>query len=155
MKRVFALLLLSFIAAGAGAAVAVGDTLPAVTLLDQHGQPAALDESVRVLLFGRDMQANRIAKAALQPKAAHYLPGVQAMYAIDVSGMPGFVTKHFALPKMRKYAYRIFVDSDASATANLPSQKGRITVLYLDHLKVQRIEYADEAADIAAALAQP
>ncbi|MGD9602513.1 MAG: hypothetical protein AB7O21_17695 [Gammaproteobacteria bacterium] len=155
MKKVFALVLLSLLAAGAGATVAVGDTLPAVTLHDQHGQPAPLDDGVRVLLFSRDMKANRLAKAVLQPKAADYLPGVHAMYAIDVSGMPGFVTRNFALPKMRKYAFRIFVDSDASATANLPSQKGRITVLHLDHLKVQRIEYADKAADIAAALAQP
>lgn len=153
MSRIAGLVLLAMFAPlTLAASLAVGDTLAPITLIDQHGESGTLDENVRVLLFSRDMKANKLAKAAFLAKPPQYLPDAKAMYLIDVSGMPSFVTNNFAIPKMRKYGYRIFLDRDAQATTKLPSQKAQITVVHLDHLKVQRVDYADSAADLTQAV---
>lgn len=132
--------------------LANGATLHPFTLDDQHGKPGQVDEHTRVLMFSRDMTANKLAKAAFGAKPAQYLPEAHAMYLIDVSGMPKFVTNTFAIPKMQKYAYRIFLDREATKTTDLPSQKKLVTVVHLDHLKVTSIEYAASADALARAV---
>lgn len=146
MKRMFLGLLMLLPLVGAQAApLAVGDTLQPFTITDQHGKPAQVDQATRLLMFSRDMTANKLAKAAFSQKPAQYLPDAHALYAIDVSGMPKFVTKTFAIPKMQKYVYRIFLDRDASVTTGLPAKKALVTLVHLDQLKVTAIDYASTA----------
>ncbi len=140
----------SFVATAAP--LATGATLQPFIIDDQHGKPGQVDEHTRVLMFSRDMTANKLAKAAFGAKPAPYLDTAHAMYLIDVSGMPKFVTNTFAIPKMQKYVYRIFLDRDATKTTALPSQKKLVTVVHLDHLKVTSIEYAGSADALARAV---
>lgn len=140
------LLLLASCFAGAHAGpLAPGATLAPITIADQHGNEARVDENTRLLMFSRDMGANKLAKTAFGQRPAKYLPDAHAMYLIDVSGMPKFVTNNFAIPKMQKYGYRIFLDRDASRTEALPSRKKEVTLVHLDRLKVTGIEYATSA----------
>tara|TARA_R110002095_G_scaffold72345_1_gene61512 strand:- start:200 stop:694 length:495 start_codon:yes stop_codon:yes gene_type:complete len=129
-----------------------GDELAAFAINDQHGQPVELDEDVRLLMFSRDMGANKLVKKAFLERPGDYLPQHHAVYMIDVSGMPTFVTKTFAIPKMQKYPYRIFLDRDASLTAGLPSRKKRVTLVRLDRLKVTGIDFADTADELTRAV---
>ena len=154
MKRLLATLCLCLSVCGAWSATALeaGDQLNAFTIADQHGKNGHFDEGTRLLLFSRDMSANELAKAAFQPQPVQFLPDAKAMYVIDVSGMPSFVTNNFAIPKMQKYGYRIFLDRDASLTAGLPNQKKSVTLIHLDKLKVTGIEYADTAEALAHAV---
>jgi len=147
------LLPLTVVAFAADTPLAPGATLQAFSIDDQHGKPGEVDEQTRVLMFSRDMTANKLAKAAFGSKPAQYLPEAHAMYLIDVSGMPKFVTNTFAIPKMQKYVYRIFLDRDATKTTALPSQKQLVTVVHLDHLKVTSIEYAASADALTRAVA--
>ena len=129
-----------------------GDELTAFDINDQHGKPGVVDEDVRVLMFSRDMTANKLAKKAFMDRPGDYLPEHHAVYLIDVSGMPGFVTRHFAIPKMQNYPYRIFLDQDASLTTALPSEKKRVTVVHLDKLKVLSVAYADSPEQLTRAV---
>lgn len=125
--------------------IAVGDVIASFDISDQHGKPGVVDEGVRLLMFSRDMTANKLAKKAFMERASDYLPSSHAVYLIDVSGMPKFVTRHFAIPKMQKYPYRIFLDRDATLTASLPSHPEQVTLIRLDKLAITSIEYADSA----------
>lgn len=124
------------------AALQPGDRLTGFTIADQHGKPGQIDESTKLLMFSRDMKANKLAKSAFMSKPADYLPTAHAAYVIDVSGMPKFVTNTFAIPKMQKYGYRIYLDRDATLTTGLPTQKATVTLIHLDRLQVTAIEYA-------------
>jgi len=153
MFRILLPAILALLTGGAFAApLAIGTRLAPHTLSDQHGRTAALDESVRVLLFSRDMQANKLAKSAFMSKPAEYLTSAGAMYVIDVSGMPRFVTNNFAIPKMQKYGYRIFLDRDGTAPPEFPAHKAQVTVVHLDRLVVKEIEYAVTASALNAAV---
>lgn len=131
-----------------------GAPLPGFVLNDQHDKPRAVDAEVRVLLFSRDMGANKLAKAAFLDRPGDFLPTHHAVYAIDLSGMPGFVTNTFAVPKMRGYAYPIALDREGKLTADLPNRKGEVTVIVLDHLQVKSVAYATTAAALVAAVDQ-
>ncbi len=153
MARVILVFLVAFVTGTASAApLAVGDTLQPFSISDQHDHPGKLDATVRVLLVSRDMTANKLAKQAFLPKSADYLPAAHAMYAIDVSGMPGFVTRHFAIPKMQKYGYPIFLDREGTIITDLPTQKSLVTVIKLKQLKVESIEYVNSATALTNAV---
>lgn len=146
------LLLCSFIVAPAvlAASLSEGQVISPLQLSDQHGRPGKIDSATRLVLFSRDMKANKLAKAAFMDRAADYLGTAGTVYLIDVSPMPRFVTRTFAIPKMQKYGYRIYLDREGEDSAAFPSQKGRITAIHLEGLKVTRVEYVDSAAALNA-----
>ncbi|MGE0483910.1 MAG: hypothetical protein AB7Q81_07210 [Gammaproteobacteria bacterium] len=153
------LLLALFLGAAAAAPAApvatpvtVGAALAPMDISDQHGQAGKVDESVRVLMFSRDMTANKLAKKAFLDKPAGYLDQHHAMYLIDVSGMPGFVTRNFAIPKMQKYGYRIFLDREGNLTTALPSREDLVMVMKLDHLAVESVDFVSDAAALVRAV---
>ncbi len=119
---------------------AVGSQLPALALEDQHGAPHPLDASTRAVIFSREMQGGGVVKAALDKDGAAFLEASRAIYVSNVSGMPAFVRAMFAMPGLRRRGYRIALDTTGEATKDFPSVEGKPTVLFLDGLRIVRIE---------------
>ena len=148
-----------FLAAGlfaahlaAAATLAPGMSMPAFTFADQHGVTASIEPTTRIVIFARDMDAADIAEEALAANGAALLADADALFVSDISGMPGMIRKFVALPAMRKRPYRMLLDREGNATADIPVEKGKVTVLRLDMLKIESIEYADSAAKLRAGL---
>lgn len=150
------LLLLALLLVGAtpAATLAPGSTLAPLTLNDQHDAPLTIGPPIRLLLFTRDMDAGDLVKEALAEHAP-LLDAAHAVYVSDIGGMPALIARLFALPAMRKRPYRMLLDRDGAATAAIPSEKGKVTVLHLADLRVESIDYLDSAAAVRAALAPP
>lgn len=152
-----ALLGVALLAAVASAApLAVGDRMPALALEDQHGRPGAVGEGTRVVLVSRDMEAGDVVKRALAGRDQAFLDGHGIVYVANVSGMPAFVTRLFALPRMRERPYRMLLDRDGEATRDVPAVQGRPTVLALENGRIVRVAHpGDPGALIAELTAQP
>ncbi len=137
-----ALLLVAFLLAGPALAdpYAVGSQVAPLALADQHGAPHPLDESVRVVIFSREMKAGGVVKAALEKDGAAFLEANRAIYLTNVSGMPALVRSLFAMPGLRRRGYRIALDTTGESTKDFPSVEGKPTVLVLDRLRVVRLE---------------
>lgn len=148
------LLLLGLLLAASAYAetLTAGAALAPFDIADQHGQSVRVDRDVRVLMFSRDMTANKLAKKAFMDKPSNYLATAHAVYLIDVSGMPSFVTRHFAIPKMQKYGYRIFLDREGTLTSALPAREDEVTIMTIDDLEVTAIEYARDPAALVRAV---
>lgn len=131
---------------------APGERIDRLVLEDQHGVERAVDESVALVLFARDMNAGDVAKVGLADVDGETLAGRRAVYVADISGMPGLVARMFALPKMRKRTYPMLLDRDGKATARFPAREGIVTLMRLDALGLQAVEYVGDAAALAAAL---
>lgn len=123
----------------------VGDTLPELTLQDQHGAQRVVDASARVILFSRDMDGGDVLKAALDDLPEGTLEMRGAVYVSDISGMPGIIARLFAVPSMRRRPYPMLLDRTGEATALLPDQPGLATMIHLDALRITRIEHFDGA----------
>lgn len=137
-------LLLGLLAPAAAAEpYGVGDVLPELSLEDQYGQTHALDASVRVVLFSRDMDGGKVIQAALAEDGAALLERYAGAYVADVSRMPGLVRRLIAKPRMRKRPYLMWLDEKGDATADFPSREGLPTLLFLQDLRVLRIEHPE------------
>lgn len=142
-------LALTIMTAKAGAEpYAVGDRMEPFALEDQHGESHRVDESVAVVLFGRDMSTDKIVKAAFAEVDGDALNARQVVYVANIEGMPRLVAKLFALPSMRKRGYAMLLDRDGKTTARLPDVAGTVTVLHLDRLKITRVEHLTDPAEV-------
>jgi hypothetical protein len=136
----------------AAATLAPGMALPALTLADQHDQTVSLGPEIRIVIFGRDMDAAEIVEKALADGGATLLAEADAVFVSDISGMPGMIRKFMALPAMRRRPYRMVLDRDGDATVEFPVEKGKVTLLRLNALQIEAVEYVDSAPSLRAAL---
>jgi hypothetical protein len=150
-------LLLALPAAAQGPTI-VPDRLAGFELPDQHGVSHRVDAAVRVLLLSRDMDGGAVVRGALEAKGAEagaFLAGLGAVYVADVSRMPGIVRRLFALPRMRSRPYPVLLDTTGEATAALPAEPGRASVLWLEDLRPVRVETFGAPEALLAALGTP
>ena len=102
MRTLFASLLVLVASTAFAEPYAVGNTLPPIELPDQHGELRKLDESVRAIVFTRDMKAGDVAKAAVEKAGPDLFDRNSAVYIVDVKGMPSMVKMLFARPAMKR-----------------------------------------------------
>jgi len=148
----FAALLLVTYGTGHADGFAVRDALRPFTLDDQHDVAGGIDETTRVLVVTHDMGGGGVLKEAFAHVDQAWLDARHVVYVANVSGMPKRVTRLFAIPGMRKRAYRILLDRDGDATRDVPVAKDRVTVLRLDRLHVTGVVQAATPEELRAAL---
>lgn len=135
--------------------VAVGSTLPALTLEDQHGEAHTLDASIRLVIFSREMGAADIVKETLAENGGAILKERQAVYVADIHKMPSVIRFLFALPSMRRRSYPMWLDTEGVVTADLPAVEGKPTLLFLENLQVKEIRNPGDVRALRSALGLP
>jgi len=159
MKRKLNLAILLFLGLSVGAlhaeTVAVGSPMPSYTLADQFGEEHTLAKETRYVLVVSDRELSKQVNAWLAEKGEGYL-GEQTMeYVSDISPMPKMVTKLFALPKMKKYPFKMLLWREDGMADTYPRQEGRLALFALDedHM-VTAIHYLATPADIETQLGE-
>ncbi|MBM4055718.1 MAG: hypothetical protein FJ264_13860 [Planctomycetes bacterium] len=118
-----------------------GTQIPTLNLSDQYDQKLTLDTMTRLIVFTNNKAGSDIVSDALNGVDKDYLITHKTIYIADISGMPGLVRKLFAFPKMKKQPYSIYLDDGPSFTKDFPSEENKVTLLYLNDLKIQSIEF--------------
>jgi hypothetical protein len=132
--------------------IQVGSTMPSMTLTDQHEKPWAIPIDTRLVLFSGSRDANTIAQGLLSQKPVDYLKTKKTVYLSDMSKMPGFITRNFALPSMRDLPYSLGVVLNADETRDFPREDGALTAIFLDKGRVTRIEFIKTTESLNQAL---
>lgn len=152
---ILALIIAAGLPAGAWAApLEAGQAVPALALEDQHDKPLSVAPDTRILLFSADRAASDLANEVLGRQAAGALERRKVVYVADISGMPSLVTRMFALPAMRALPFPIGLAREAGPVADLPRQKGAVTVIQLDAGRVAAVDYARDSARLEQLLGQ-
>lgn len=131
-----ALLLLTFGMLNPAFADKTVTELSAHEFKDQWDKPAKLDNTVQWLIFSHHKDGNEWVRDAFNELNIKNLADRHWLYVADISGMPSFVTKLFALPKMQKYAFPIALSYDEENTENWPEKEDTVSVYKLDNLKI-------------------
>ena len=76
----------------------------------------------------------------------------KAIYVADISGMPGFITKMVAIPKMQKRPYTIAILRDEAQSKRFPQKDDAITIIKLKSGKVTEITFVTKQEEITKAL---
>ena len=159
MTRLFrsfrALFVLGALLLGMGAMaapLAPGAVFPVLNLEDQHGKVLAVPAGTRVVLFAADKTASDLANSLLAAQPAGVLDRLQAAYLADISAMPAVITRMFALPALRALPFRVGLARDASLLADVPRQRGAVSVIRLSEGRVDRIDFASDEVQLRSAL---
>jgi predicted transcriptional regulator len=125
------------------------DTIPRMNLRDQHDDAWTIPADSKLVLFSANRDANALIQAILVTKPSDYLQTKKVVYFSDISKMPGFITRTFALPSMRELPYRLGVVMDAKESAAWPRRDGEITAVYLENQRITRIEFISKSTTLA------
>ena len=134
----------------AGAA-RLGDSLM-LQLKDQHDQTVAINEQINLILFAAGKSTSALMSKTLEGLPPTILKDKNALYVADISGMPSFITKIVAIPKMQKRPYTIALLKDDALSKRFPQKDGAITVIKLKAGKVTEISFVTKQEEITKAL---
>lgn len=129
-----------------------GQPLPALQLKDQHDQDWRIAADTKLVVFAAGRKASNLALAVLAPQPKGFLAARHAVYLADMSKMPGFITRTFALPSLREQTFEVGVSLDEKTLADWPRQEDAVTLIRLDGGRVVSHEYATTEAQLKAAL---
>ncbi len=135
-------------------AYVVGDPVEEITLNDQHDLGHTVDETTKLILFTTGMKGGKVVRKAIEDKEDDYLAKRKILFISNISGMPGFVARTFALPKMRKYGYSIMLDKEGNMTERFPSRKKNVTLIELDNLRIKSIRFTKKPDELEQAINQ-
>ena len=131
---VFALFLSAFTslasANSSAGAVRLGDSL-ILELKDQHDQTVAVNEQTNLILFAAGKSTSALMSKTLEELPPSTLKDKKSIYVADISGMPGFITKMVAIPKMQKRPYTIAILRDEAQSKRFPLKDDAITIIKL------------------------
>lgn len=134
----------------AGAA-RIGDSLT-LELKDQHDKSVAINEQTNLILFAAGKSTSALMSKTLEDLPPTTLRDKKALYVADISGMPGFITKMVAIPKMQKRPYTIAILRDEAQSKRVPQKDGAITVIQLKAGKITDINFVTKQEEITKAL---
>lgn len=132
--------------------LAIGSQVDFSMLEDQHGRAFTHERNMQTLLFVDSMDGKDLVRDVLDELHLSCLEGGRVVYLADISGMPAIISKLVAVPRMRKYAYPIWLDYTGVATDQLPAEEGAVTYVHLKGAAVQSIDFVDEAETLRARL---
>lgn len=128
-------------------ALEVGETFPTVSLQNQFNENFIIDTQTKFVLFSADKAAStllheNLTSAKIKPE------DIGAAYISDISKMPSLITKMVAVPKMKKYNYKLGLDREGTLTKTWPRKDGEITCIELKDTKVMSISYLKSNSEI-------
>jgi hypothetical protein len=126
--------------------------LDAITLPDQFGELHTLDDDVRIILFASDMDASKMLGRLLETNGQATLDAIHAISVNDISRMPSLIKSMFALPKMRKRSYTMWLDDTGTVTAGWQREEGAVMVIQLEQRKIVSVTALKNEADVRAVL---
>ena len=148
MKKIFKILLLSISFSVSAQTLTLDAALPKLQLNDQHDQVVTTSQDLQMILFAGEKGTSELMTKVLEGLPPSTLKDKKAIYIADISGMPGFITKMVALPRMQKLPYQIGLIRDAKDAEWLPKKSQHVTAIKIQQGKIVAIDYLIDANQI-------
>lgn len=118
-------------------------------LEDQRGNMFEHQAHMQKLLFVDGMAAKRLARTSLESIDVSCLEQGKLVYLADISGMPSLISNLIAIPKMRHYAYPIWLDRDGEVSESLPARDGQVTVIEVQNQAIESVLFAADVKTLS------
>ncbi len=135
MKTVYSAFAILILAFSTGA---FAQNFTASTFTTQHDKEIQLDNSTKWVFFASSMDGSDLLQATFLDLNINdnWLASRNAIYAADISRMPGLIARFFAIPRMRDLPYSIALDKEGDLTLNWQDRGEMVTIYKLDNLAV-------------------
>jgi len=130
---------------------AYAQTLQSQQFNDQWDKPVELTEQTKWLVISQSKESGNTVKEAFDSLELKDLKQHKIIYLADISAMPSLVTKLFALPKMRDYAFPMALireEGELSAMQLPVKDLDSVAVIALDKLNVGEAKYFSDSKSL-------
>jgi hypothetical protein len=122
--------------------------LQKIELKDQFDATTQIDEKTKWIVFSTDKYISDLINKSLEDLKLTDLAKSNGAYVADISAMPGMVTTMFALPKMKKYHFKVVLDREGDLTGKWPQKKEKASLIKLDQLKITSVQQTGSFEEI-------
>ncbi len=125
----------------------VGESFPKLTLVDQFDTKTEIQTTgttTLIISFEKDVSSE--IKSYLDTKEKDFLTHNHMMYISDISGMPSLITSWFAIPKMKKFTFKVSLINDEKEGILIDRKEGKVTVITLKDNTITSIEFVEAKA---------
>lgn len=141
--------MLAMALAARGAVVEPGKPFPPYTVTDAFGGTNRLAAATRFVIVSSEKDVSTHMHDWLMTKDKDFLPAHGAEYVSDITPMPALITSLFAIPKIKKYPYKLLLARDPAFAKTYPHADGRIALFVLDdHQVVKDIRFLAIPAEL-------
>lgn len=154
MQRTLTLLALTLLLPLTGCAtsevqpLAIGDKVNLDGLQDQNENTFTHQNNMQALLFVDGMAGKDLIQNALNTIDTQCMDEGKLVYLADISAMPGLISKFIAVPKMRDYAYPVWLDREGAASAGLLTREDQVTLLNIDKQIITGEEFFSDSVSL-------
>lgn len=125
----------------------VGENFPKLTLVDQFDAKTKVPTTVKAtLIFSFEKDVSSEIKTYLDTKEKDFLSLNNVMYISDISGMPSLITSWVAIPKMKKFTFKVSLILDEKEGKFIDRKEGKVTVITLKNNTITSIEFVEAKA---------
>jgi len=146
MKKIIVFLIGTIVAFGSE--YKIGDSISPMKLVDQFGVIHSLDRTPKTIIIAFEKEPSSKVHKFLASKPKEFLKSNDVAYIAEISQMPAFVSKMFAIPAMRKYNHHVLLIKDELVGERFPAKEDKITIIKTKNGKIDSIEFAENITSI-------
>jgi hypothetical protein len=143
MKNIFLIVTIFVVALSVQA-----ESLKPLELPDQFDTKTALNLDTQWLIFSSDKDISDKVNKAFDDLKVTDINSLKGIYVADISKMPSIVSSMFAIPKMKKYNFKVVLDQDGAPTKALPREEKKATLIKLNKLEIVETKFTDSVEEI-------
>lgn len=121
--------------------LSIGNRIQFEQLSNQFDEPFSKPGEMRVVVYASSMDAKDNLQAALSNIPKQCFDEGRLVYVANVSGMPGLITDMVAIPKMKEWAYPVWLDKTGEATARLPVYADMVSVVEVEDGRLKNVSF--------------
>jgi len=123
-----------------GELLKVGDSIDSFSVSDQFNKIHVVNsKDYKMILVANEKDVAGFVNDYLATQDTNFLEKNKTAFISNISQMPSFVTKLFALPKMREYKYPLFLIYEENKRFSFEDES--LTVIKTQNDKIISIEY--------------
>jgi len=120
----------------------ISDQIGSFSLPDQFDKMHIINQNIQTILVSFEKGTSTDINRFLASKEADYLNKHKSVFIANITDMPSFITRLFAIPKMRKYKHKILLINNEHDDRFI-FKDDKITVYKLEHGIIKDIYYID------------
>lgn len=124
------------------------ESLRSSELKNQFDEIVKVDESVQWIVFSTDRKLSDKVNQTLETLKISDPKDMGGLYVADISAMPGVISRMFALPRMRKYSFKVVLDQEGDITKSWPKKEGHISLIELKDLEITKTQFISSEEEI-------
>lgn len=118
----------------------INQNINSFTLSDQFEKIHTVNSDIKTIIVSFEKGTGSDINEFLNSKNPDFLEKNKAVFIANISGMPSFITKMFALPKMKKYKHSILLIYDENDTRFL-QKEDKSTLYRLEDGVIKSVSY--------------